>query len=103
MGAMPTAGGSGMAGMSMAPAASSGAGMAGMSMAPAASGEPMIGMQPVSEIAVPAHGSVTFAPGGYHVMLMEPTATLSAGQKVQITLTFKNAGKVTVDADVRGA
>jgi hypothetical protein len=60
----------------------------------------MMGMRPVESIPVPAGGSATLEPGGYHVMLMgvEP---LQAGQKVTLTLTFEHAGTVQVEAEVR--
>jgi copper(I)-binding protein len=60
----------------------------------------MMGMRPVESIPVPAKGSATLEPGGYHVMLMgvEP---LEVGQKVTLTLTFEHAGTVQVEAEVR--
>ncbi len=61
----------------------------------------MMGMQPVASLAVPAGGSVAFAPGGYHVMLTNLKSALKAGDQVHLTLTFQNAGAVTVTADVR--
>jgi copper(I)-binding protein len=76
---------------SMEPAASDGA-MGGM-----------MGMQPVTEIPVPANGSVSLEPGGFHIMLMEPTGTLAVGDSVELTLTFRNADPITVTAAVKGA
>jgi copper(I)-binding protein len=60
----------------------------------------MMGMRPVESIPVPAKGSATLEPGGYHIMLMgiEP---LEAGQKVTLTLTFEHAGPVQVEAEVK--
>lgn len=49
---------------------------------------------------VPAEGSVTFARGGKHVMLMGLTGPLEDGATVPLTLTFENAGEVTVDVPV---
>jgi len=73
------------------------------SMASASPGGDMMGMQPVSEITVPGNGSVELKPGGYHIMLMNPTGTLKIGDTVELTLTFKNAGQLKVTAEVRGA
>ena len=58
-------------------------------------------MREVPGIDVPAGGSVSLEPGGYHVMLLDLVAPLEAGQTVPITLTFDNAGTVTVEATVR--
>jgi periplasmic copper chaperone A len=51
-------------------------------------------------IAIPAHGSVTFKPGGYHVMLIGLKKPLKAGESVALTLDFAKAGKVAVSAPV---
>lgn len=58
-------------------------------------------MQPVSEIPVPAQGSVALQPGSFHAMLMGLNQELKAGDKVQIELIFKNAGSIPVEAEVR--
>jgi copper(I)-binding protein len=84
------------------PAASMGGGMA----SPAASsgmgsGSPMMGMRKIDSLEIPAGGSVELKPGSYHLMLLELTAPLKAGEKIDITLTFKNAGEVKVTADVK--
>jgi copper(I)-binding protein len=63
----------------------------------------MTGMQPVDGIKVPAGGTVTLEPGGYHVMLMGLTGDLAAGQTVRLTLTFKGAGAIEVSAEVRAS
>jgi hypothetical protein len=63
--------------------------------------EPMMVMQPVDRIVVPAGGSVALAPGGYHIMLMDLATPLVAGDKVDLTLTFEKSGDKVVTADVR--
>ncbi len=60
-------------------------------------------MVAVKSVAVPAHGSVSFAPGGYHLMCMQPSATLKPGTTVPVTLTFADGGTLTADFPVRGA
>jgi hypothetical protein len=58
-------------------------------------------MGPVEGVDVPAGTTVTFEPGGYHVMLEDMAEPLEVGATVTITLTFEQAGDVTIDADVR--
>lgn len=58
-------------------------------------------MQPVSEVIVPANGSVALQPGSFHAMLLDLQQELKAGDKVQVELTFKNAGNISVEAEVR--
>lgn len=53
-------------------------------------------MRPVSELAVPAGGSVSLLhgqPNGHHLMLMDLSKPLKEGDKFAITLTFKRAGE----------
>jgi hypothetical protein len=61
----------------------------------------MMGMRDVPRVNIPAGGTVQFAPGGYHVMLMSLTAPLAAGATVELTLVFEHAGTVVVKAEVR--
>jgi len=44
---------------------------------------------------------VTFAPGGYHIMLMGLKQPLKAGDSFPLTLTFEHAPPVTVQATVK--
>ena len=62
-------------------------------------------MQMVMTDAVPlsADAPVTFAPGGLHVMAMEPSDTLIAGSTAKVTLTLSDGTTATVDAPVRAA
>jgi copper(I)-binding protein len=52
------------------------------------------------ELAIPARSSVTFEPGGLHVMLTGITTDIQVGDDVPLTLTFEHAGKVTTTAVV---
>lgn len=63
----------------------------------------MQGMRPVDSVTVPAHGAVTFAPGGYHVMCMKPTSAMKPGKKVPVTLKFGDGGSMTAEFPVRTA
>ncbi len=62
-------------------------------------------MFPVSSVDIPAGKTVKFAPGAYHVMLMDLQKPLNAGDQVPLKLTFELANKqrITLDltADVR--
>ena len=66
-------------------------------------GDAMMSMKEVSSVAVPAGQTVTFAPGGYHVMLMGLVSPLKTGQTFEVTLTFAKAGTVTATATVRAS
>ena len=46
--------------------------------------------------------TVTFAPGGMHLMLMSLAAGLDEGTRFPLTLTFESAGEVTVEVPVLG-
>ena len=52
-------------------------------------------------LEIPAGGEVVLKPGGYHVMFMKLTEPLTEGEKRKATLTFKNAGNVEVEFDVK--
>lgn len=51
-------------------------------------------------VPVPAGQTVALAPGGYHGMLMGLTTTLKEGEGFPVTLTFRDAGEVTVPVEV---
>jgi periplasmic copper chaperone A len=54
-------------------------------------------MRPLdSGVEIPASGSVTFDPSGYHVMFMDLKKPLKEGDKFNGTLTFEKAGTVDV-------
>ena len=60
-------------------------------------------MMMVKSIDVPAHGTVTFAPGGYHLMCMKPKAAMQVGKSVPVTLSFAGGEKVSAPFPVKGA
>ncbi len=64
--------------------------MSGMSM-----------MMDVPSLTIPAHGSVVFAPGGYHLMCMSPV--MKVGTTVQITLKFADGSSLPITMPVYGA
>jgi hypothetical protein len=60
-------------------------------------------MEMVQSVAVPSHGSVTFRPGGYHVMCMSPTASIAPGKSVPVALQFNDGSSVSANFPVYGA
>jgi len=60
-------------------------------------------MMPAGDLEVAAGGTLVFAPGGYHLMCMEPTPDMAPGAIVIVTLAFAGGDAVTGDFAVRGA
>lgn len=58
-------------------------------------------MRPVEAIEVKPGEPATLEPGGFHVMLMGLKENLDAGGAVPLTLTFEQAGEVTLDVPVK--
>jgi len=54
-------------------------------------------------VTVPAHGSMEFKPGGYHLMLIHPLHELKLGDRVELHLQFKGSQPLTVEAQIREA
>ena len=53
-------------------------------------------------LAIEPGKTVKFAPGGYHLMLMDLKSPLKQGDKLPVTLEFEKAGKVKLAFDVQG-
>ena len=58
-------------------------------------------MRPVQAIDLPAGGAVAIESGAYHLMLFGRKQPLKAGDTLALHLTFRQAGRVTVQAAVR--
>lgn len=71
------------------------------SMESMSSDAPMMQMVPVQSITVPADGSVSLEPGGYHIMLLELAAPLELGKTIQVTLDFSDAPDQTIEVPIR--
>jgi copper(I)-binding protein len=69
--------------------------MAGMQM-----GGGVMSMKAVSAIVVPARGSVTLQPGGYHLMV-DLRHPIGAGASIPLRLHFARAGWIAATANVR--
>jgi periplasmic copper chaperone A len=52
-------------------------------------GQELIGMKRVDELIIPAHGQLTLAPDGDHLMLMTLREHPKPGQRVKLTLHFE--------------
>lgn len=60
-------------------------------------------MEDVIRVAVPAGGSVAFAPGGYHLMCMQAGPAIKPGNTVDVTLQFAGGAAITTAFTVRSA
>jgi hypothetical protein len=72
-----------------------GGSMKGMAMGAVSS------MKRIAFVVVPAHGSVTFAPGGYHIMLIGLRRDLHQNQRFPLSLHFARAGWERLTVAVR--
>ena len=57
-------------------------------------------MRPVPSLSVPRGKTVTFAPGGYHIMLLGLKRPLKQGDTFPLTLTFERSTPITVTVRV---
>jgi copper(I)-binding protein len=58
-------------------------------------------MRPVAAIDIKAKGETALKPGGYHIMMIDPTASLKQGDKVAITLRFADGSSKQIEAPVK--
>ena len=58
-------------------------------------------MREVASIDVPAGGSVSLAPGGLHVMLLDLPDPLELGETFDLVLTTAEGDEITVPVEVR--
>ncbi|HEY6453116.1 MAG TPA: copper chaperone PCu(A)C [Steroidobacteraceae bacterium] len=61
----------------------------------------MSAMQPVAEITLAPHSSLSFAAAGYHIMLQQPTRAVNPGGHVPIALHFADGSSITALFEVR--
>jgi copper(I)-binding protein len=59
-------------------------------------------MLPVKSVVVPAHGTLSFTPGSYHLMCMNPQSTVTVGRTVPVTLKFADGTTISADFPVKG-
>jgi copper(I)-binding protein len=63
----------------------------------------MSSMEDVKNVPVPPGGSVKFAPGGYHLMCMNPTPAMKPGATVGVTLKFSDNSEAKAGFAVKNA
>lgn len=61
----------------------------------------VMSMQRVTAVPIPAHGSTTLAPGGYHLMAIGLRHDLHPNERFPLQLHFAAAGWTTVTVFVR--
>jgi periplasmic copper chaperone A len=59
-------------------------------------------MLPVKSVTVPPHGTLSFHPGGYHIMCMMPQPSMVVGTNVPVTLKFADGQTVIAQFRVTG-
>lgn len=57
----------------------------------------MARMRPVSDVTIAPGATLQLAPGGKHLMLMHPQASLGAGSVVSVTIRFENAQSIVTE------
>jgi periplasmic copper chaperone A len=58
-------------------------------------------MEPQSRLEIPAGARLTLEPGGYHLMLFEPSMRLETGMQVDLRLEFDDRSALTSAVEVR--
>lgn len=61
----------------------------------------MLHMMHVERVSIPAHGEITLASGGLHLMLMQLQEHPAAGSEVELLLQFSDGSELSVLAPVR--
>lgn len=64
-------------------------------------GNDMMGMREVGNIIIPAKSTVELKPGSYHVMFMKLKNDIKKGSVGDVTLYFKQAGKIIIKAEAK--
>ena len=58
-------------------------------------------MEKIAQVDIPAGKSVSFKPGGLHLMLIKPKGEMALGQKVPLELSFSDGSSLTVELEVK--
>lgn len=58
-------------------------------------------MEQKNSLTLKSGQSLSLAPGGYHLMLFNPERELRAGDRVSLTLNFKDQEPLTINAELR--
>jgi hypothetical protein len=63
----------------------------------------MARMAMVASVPVPAHGHISFSPGGFHLMCMQPSGVLLTHKGTEtVTLHFADGGSVGAPFAIQG-
>jgi copper(I)-binding protein len=57
----------------------------------------------VEKVTVPAHGTLAFKPGGYHVMLEQPKTPLKVGMPIPFTFVFSDGEQINAKCETKSA
>jgi copper(I)-binding protein len=58
-------------------------------------------MMMIDTVRIEPHSEVSFAPDGFHIMLMQPTRSIQPGDHVLLTLRFSDGLSLPVHFEVR--
>ena len=61
----------------------------------------MTQMRAMPSLSIPAKGSTTLAPGGSHIMLMQPKREFRVGDKIRLALKLADGRMLSADFEVR--
>lgn len=61
----------------------------------------LMGMRKADNVVIKSNSQFQLKPGGHHIMLIKLNKKLEAGSKGEVTLYFKRAGEVKVNAIVK--
>jgi copper(I)-binding protein len=62
----------------------------------------MMSMRPLKSVELPANEIIRLEPGGLHIMLTHLSSPLVEGETFPMTLTFRRAGTIGIQVEVRG-
>ncbi|TCG03120.1 copper transporter [Paraburkholderia steynii] len=57
----------------------------------------------VDKVTVPAHGTLAFTPGGFHLMLEQPRTPLKVGMPIPFTFVFSDGEQVNAECETKSA
>jgi protein SCO1/2 len=60
----------------------------------------LMAMRQITDLVIPANSQARFEPGGWHLMLKEPSHLLTSGEIVDMTLIFKSGTKQKISINV---
>jgi hypothetical protein len=58
-------------------------------------------MRPLAAVVIEAGSQLKFAPGGKHIMLIDPVKALLPGSHIQLELRYDSVSSLLIEAEVR--